>query len=310
MIYKPKKEGVITLEEIDLELIAKYIHWNFFFLAWKISGNYEGIENICSCASCEMNWLQKIGVEKREKAKEALQLLKDAQEMLREIAEKKSLKAKARFSLGKVKSENEGIRFFIDKKESFYIPMLRQQKEGVEYCLSLADFVSPEMDYAGTFVVTIEGADELRAQYDKEDDTYKSLLVQTLADRLAEATTEWMHEQIRKTYWGYAEDENLSIEEILKTQYQGIRPAIGYPSLPDQSIIFTIDKILNFKELGVFITENGAMHPTASTCGLIFSHPKSSYFMIGKIGEDQLEDYARRKNVSISEAKKWLSAYL
>jgi len=139
-----------------------------------------------------------------------------------------------------------------------------------------------------------------------ESDSYKVLLVQTLADRLAEATAEWLHEQIRKTYWGYAPDENLSINELFKCEYQGIRPAVGYPSLPDQSVIFLLDKILNFSQIDIKITENGSMHPTASVCGLMFAHPKASYFMIEKIGEDQLADYARRRGFSTEEMKKWL----
>jgi 5-methyltetrahydrofolate--homocysteine methyltransferase len=312
MIYQPKQEGIVTLQDIDLHTISKYIHWNFFFLAWKVTGIYDGIESLCTCPSCEVAWLQKISIDKRDKAKEALRLLRDAQQLLAQIVTDKTLTAKVTFCITKAKSENEGVIFFTENKpEGIYIPMLRQQQEkDSEFCLSLADFVSPVSDYAGIFAVSVSGADELKKKFDAEDDTYNSLLVQTLADRLAEATTEWMHEQIRKNYWGYAPDENLSIADMLKTQYQGIRPAVGYPSLPDQSIIFTLNEILHFDKIGISITENGAMYPTASTCGLIFAHPKSNYFMVGRIGEDQLADYANRKGTSTEEVKKWLSAYM
>lgn len=128
-----------------------------------------------------------------------------------------------------------------------------------------------------------------------EQDPYKHLLVQTLSDRLAEAATEKMHEYVRKEAWGYAKDEILSMPDLLVEKYQGIRPAVGYPSLPDQSINFLLDELLDMKQIGITLTENGAMYPHASVCGLMFAHPAAEYFSVGKIGEDQLEDYARRR---------------
>ena len=143
-----------------------------------------------------------------------------------------------------------------------------------------------------------------------EKDPYKHLLVQTLSDRLAEAATEKMHEYVRKEAWGYAKDENLSIPDLLVEKYQGIRPAVGYPSLPDQSVNFILDEILDMKQIGIHLTENGAMYPHASVCGLMFAHPAAEYFSVGKIGEDQLEDYARRRGKSTEEMRKFLAANL
>lgn len=306
---EPKQKGIIILRNISLREISAYINWTYFFSAWKITGNYAGIEEICSCLSCETAFLQK--AENREKAAEALQLFKDARELFSEIIENNTLSANATFCIIKAKSENEGIVFYPnDDLNGIYIPMLRQQQANQSaYHLSLADFISPTNDYAGIFAVSIVGADELKNKYESADDTYKSLLVQTVADRLAEAAAEWLHKQIRTTYWSYVPDENLSTKELFKSRYQGIRPAVGYPSLPDQSVIFTLNKILDFSAIGISITENGAMYPTSSICGLLLAHPQSAYFVIGKIGEDQLKDYANRKGVSVEEVKRWLSNF-
>ena len=142
------------------------------------------------------------------------------------------------------------------------------------------------------------------------EDDYKRMLVQTLSDRLAEATAEKLHEDVRKKLWGYATDENLSIKDLHNEKYQGIRPAVGYPSLPDQSVNFLLDELLDMKQIGISLTENGMMKPHASVCGLMFAHPASRYFSIGKIGEDQLADYAARRGMSIEETKKFLAANL
>jgi 5-methyltetrahydrofolate--homocysteine methyltransferase len=311
MIYKPKHKGIKILQDIDLKEVSDYINWTYFFLAWRISGKYEDIEKVCLCASCEAAFLQKIEPEDKEKAKEALSLFRDAQLLLADIVKNKLFSINAVFSIEKAKSENEGIVFYTDNGKEVYIPMLRQQQEKTSgYFLSLADFVSPVEDYVGVFAVSVHGSDKLKEKFNSEDDTYHALLVQTIADRLAEAATEWLHLEIRKKYWGYAPDESLTVKELFKSKYQGIRPAVGYPSLPDQSVIFSLNEILNLSQIGIKITENGAMHPTASTCGLMISQPKAVYFMVGKIGDDQLKDYARRKNISVEDARKWLSVYL
>jgi len=143
-----------------------------------------------------------------------------------------------------------------------------------------------------------------------EKDPYKHIIVQALSDRLAEAATEKMHEYVRKEVWGYAKDENLSMKDLMVEKYQGIRPAVGYPSLPDQSVNFLLDEVLDMKQIGIKLTENGAMYPHASVCGLMFSHPASQYFAVGKIGEDQLADYAQRRGKTVEEMKKFLAANL
>ena len=176
--------------------------------------------------------------------------------------------------------------------------------------LCLSDFIRPlssgVADTIGLFASSVSAESE---NYYK-DDPYKHLLVQTLTDRLAEAATEKMHEHVRKAVWGYAPNESLSIPDLLAEKYQGIRPAVGYPSLPDQSVNFILDELLDMKQIGITLTENGAMYPHASVCGLMFSHPRSHYFAVGKIGEDQLEDYARRSGKPIDEMRKFLAANL
>lgn len=191
-------------------------------------------------------------------------------------------------------------------------PLLRQQtkkREGGPF-LCLSDFVRPLSsgiaDTVGAFAATIDA--DMEGLYEK--DPYKHLLVQTLSDRLAEAATEKMHEYVRKEAWGYAPEENLSIPDLLIEKYQGIRPAVGYPSLPDQSVNFLLDELLGMEQIGITLTENGAMHPHASVCGLMFAHPASEYFSVGKIGTDQLQDYARRRGKSIEEMRKFLAANL
>ena len=192
-------------------------------------------------------------------------------------------------------------------------PLLRQQaaklkKDDPFLCLS--DFVRPLSsgitDKIGAFATTVDA--EMEQLYAEDD--YKRMLVQTLSDRLAEATAEKLHEDVRKKLWGYAPDENLSVKDLHNEKYQGIRPAVGYPSLPDQSINFLLDELLDMKQIGISLTENGMMKPHASVCGLMFAHPASRYFSIGKIGEDQLADYAARRGMSIEETKKFLAANL
>ena len=143
-----------------------------------------------------------------------------------------------------------------------------------------------------------------------ENDHYKHLMVQTVSDRLAEAATEKMHEYVRKQAWGYAKDEDLSIKDLIIENFQGIRPAVGYPSLPDQSVNFILDELLDMKQIGITLTENGAMKPHATVCGLMFGHPAAKYFSIGKIGEDQLANYAQRRGKPVDEMRKFLSANL
>lgn len=313
MSYRPSKPntfGLIQLTDIDLREIVPFIDWGFFFMAWRLSGKYEGIETACDCVSCRVGWLQQFPLEDRPKAEEALKLFKDAQEMLRQMLDEKIVSINSSFGIFNGYAKDDDV-FIQDDDQTIVIPMLRQQHPATDgFCYSLSDFVAPENDYVGAFATTIQGVEAFAGTFDQDDDVYRSILAKTLSDRLAEAAAEWLHYKVRREYWGYAPDENLSIKEMLKTQYCGIRPAVGYPSLPDQSIIFALDPLLKFSEIGIKLTENGAMFPNASVCGLYFAHPKSKYFMIGKIDENQFADYARRSGKSPDILRKWLAANL
>jgi len=311
MTYIPQKPatlGIIQLTDIDLREIVPFIDWTFFFLAWRISGRYDGIETVDDCQSCKMSWLQQFPEADRPKAEEALRLYKDAQGMLRRFKNENILKVNASVGLFKAFAREDDICIHY-KDTIIVVPTFRQQHPSTDgFCYSLADFLASENDYVGTFATTIQGVEEFASTFEKEDNMYDSILVKTLSDRLAEATAEWLHAEVRKKYWGYAVGENLTVKEMLKTQYKGIRPAVGYPSLPDQSIIFTLEPLIKFNEIGIKLTENGAMFPNASVCGLYFAHPQSKYFMIGKIDENQLNDYARRRNMKPVEISKWLAS--
>lgn len=304
----PRQSGVQVIPSIPVEEIIPYIHWNFFFLAWKLNGRYSEIASIHGCDACRASWLANFPEGEREKAAEAMQLYKDAVKMLNYFVEIRADFIKAVYGFFPAYSEGDDL---VIGGERF--PTLRQQavREDEVY-KSLADYIMPRSlnrpDYAGAFVVTGgAGAEYLRRKYEKEGDTYNAMLLQTLTDRLAEAATEYLHEKVRKEFWGYAPDESLPIPELFKVKYRGIRPAIGYPSLPEQLQMFTVDKLLNVSQIGVTLTENGAMSPSATVGGLFFAHPESQYFMIGSIGEDQLNDYARRRNKKPEELKKWLN---
>jgi cobalamin-dependent methionine synthase I len=185
------------------------------------------------------------------------------------------------------------------------IPLLRQQEEGSQF-LCLSDFVSPVADKIGLFATSVDAA----MVSDFDNDPYQKMMAQLLADRLAEAAAERMHEEVRKHYWGYAKDEQLSIEQMQQEQFQGIRPAVGYPSSPDASLNFVLDELLDFQQIGISLTESGAMRPHASVSGLMLSSPESHYFSVGRIGEDQLADYARRRQMPIDKMRKFLTANL
>ncbi|MFV0472264.1 MAG: vitamin B12 dependent-methionine synthase activation domain-containing protein [Paludibacteraceae bacterium] len=305
---EPNIKGYTQLINIDLKEIVQFIDWRFFFHAWRLTGKYDDIATVCDCVSCQTGWLQKFDTKNRPKAEEAIKLYKDAQEMLRDILGADSLKINAAIYLGCAYSSDDNIIFDTNGKEVI-VPTLRQQHPSTDgCCYALSDFLAEREDYAGAFATTVLGTESLAEKFEKEDDVYLSILIKTLSDRLAEASAEWLHQKVRTEYWGYATDKNLSVDDMLKTRYQGIRPAVGYPSLPDQSIIFELDKLLMFEKIGITLTENGAMFPNASVCGLYFAHPKSKYFMIGKIDENQLNDYARRRDKTPEEMKKWLAA--
>lgn len=304
----PNQLGVHELPVVPVEELIPYIHWTFFFSAWKLTGRYAEIAQIHGCDSCRAMWLAGFPEKERAKAAEAMQLYKDATRLLARLVAEKMACCKAIYGFFPAHSEGDTIHI-----GDYLLPTLRQQVKRPETVYkSLADFVMPaeehRTDYLGAFVVTAGiGLEQWMEQYQAEGDTYNAMLLQTLSDRLAEALAEYLHERVRKECWGYAPQEQLSVADLYKVKYQGIRPAIGYPSLPDQRLNETLDKLLDMQRIGVRLTENGAMYPTATVSGLYFAHPAAHYFMIGTIDEEQLRDYAARRGLTEEEARKLLS---
>ena len=255
----------------DISEVAPYIDWSYLLHAWGLTGKEHTDENIIA----------------------------DAKSILHDIGNK--YRTHAIFALCEAKGADDNI-----VAEGATIPCLRQQHSiAGKPNLCLSDFVSPYGDNIGLFVTTIDN--NFGVEY--KNDPYMYLLTQTLADRLAEATASLMHMQVRTRgeLWGYAQNENLSIAELLQEKNQGIRPAVGYPSLPDQSVIFRIDSVLNMSDIGITLTPNGAMTPHASVCGMMIAHPQAYYFGVGKITEEQLSDYAQRRGTTAAELRKFLS---
>ncbi len=269
--------------------VSPYINWIYFFHAWGFQPRFAAIANIHGCDSCRALWLTTFPEEERSKASDQLD---------------ETISIRCIFRLCRANADGDNLLI-----EGRTFPLLRQQApqpDGSPF-LCLSDFVRPlssgTPDIVGLFASTI--SEEAEETY--KSDPYKHLLVQTLNDRLAEAATEKMHEYVRKEAWGYAPDESLSIPDLLVEKYQGIRPAVGYPSLPDQSVNFLLDELLDMGQTGITLTENGAMHPHSSVCGMMLAHPASRYFAVGKIGADQLEDYARRRGMPIENMRKFLA---
>ena len=295
----------ITVKEYDIHELAEYINWISFFHAWGFQPKYSSIADIHGCDGCRAMWLVSFKEDERPKASEAMQLHKEAQRMLNDLDGR--FKVYAMYRLMDANSDGDNL---IMEGKTF--PLLRQQsrvKDSDPY-LCLSDFVRPAAsgvtDTVGCFATTIDP--EMEKEFESDD--YKLMLCKTLAERLAEAAAEKIHETIRKSVWGYAPDENLSIKELLDEKYCGIRPAVGYPSLPDISVNFLLDELLDMKRIGITLTENGMMHPHASVSGLMFAHPQSRYFSVGKIDEAQLADYAGRRGKTADEMRKYLRANL
>ncbi|MFH1159705.1 MAG: methionine synthase [bacterium] len=302
-IPKPQKTGNMVFYDIPLPEVQDYIDWTFFFHAWKLNGKYPGILN------------------DPVKGEEARKLFDEATALLRDIIQKKMLLAKAIIGIYPCNSVGDDVEVYSDERRSEIVTTLhflrnQQVKEEGVPNLCLADFVAPResgtVDYIGAFVVTAGlGVKEWVEQYEQELDDYHAIQIKILADRLAEALAERMHHLVRKESWGYAKDENLDIQEMIREQYQGIRPAPGYPACPDHSekqILFDLLQV--DKNIDVRLTENFAMYPAASVCGYYFAHPESRYFNLGKISKDQVSDYTRRKNGSFETIEKLLNPVL
>jgi len=284
--------------------VAEYINWIYFFHAWEFPPRFATISKVHGCDVCKASWLNTFSQDEVSKAAEAMQLFKEAGRMLDLLDRDYKVYAVVRLC----EANSDGDDLLLD---DVLLPLLRQQTAHTADApfLCLSDFVKPSAlgpDTVGVFGATVDA--EMEQLF--ENDAYKRMLVQTLCDRLAEAATEKMHEEVRKKIWGYVPDEHLTIEELLVNKFQGIRPAVGYPSLPDLSVNFIIDELIDFSSIGIHLTENGMMVPHASVSGLIFAHPQSRYFAVGKIGDDQLSDYAQRRGMSTSDMRKFLAANL
>jgi 5-methyltetrahydrofolate--homocysteine methyltransferase len=297
----PSFSGTKLFEDFSLNELRKYIDWKPFFIAWEMHGNFPEI------------------LSDKVVGKEATKLYNDANALLDKIIDEKWLTANGVIGFWKAaRTGSDTISIYNDTgKELKKLEFLRQQikKAANQPNLSLADFIKPiehisstaGEDRAGAFAVTIKGIEVHIKKFEQQHDDYNKIILQALADRLVEAFAEYLHEKVRKEYWGYAKDERLTTEELIKEKYAGIRPAPGYPACPDHTEKYKLFDLLNATEnTGIQLTESLAMYPAASVCGWYFSHPQSQYFGVGKIGRDQLKNYAQRKGWSIEKAEKWL----
>jgi len=291
--FTPNKLGITVLNDLPLEEISEYLDWSPFFITWELHGKYPTI------------------FEDKLIGTEAKKLHQDALALLKKIIVEKWLKSEAVLGLWKATQLRED-EILIDGKTKLFFLRQQIQKAPGQANYSLADFISPNgNDYMGAFAVTISGIEPHLERFASEHDDYNKIMLQSLSDRLAEATAEWLHAKVRKNYWGYDQNESLSNEEIIQEKYQGIRPAPGYPACPDHTEKIKLFELLDAeKNIGIHLSEALAMYPASSVCGWYFSHPQSKYFGIGKIKEDQLQDYALRKDMPLEDAKRWLGSVL
>jgi 5-methyltetrahydrofolate--homocysteine methyltransferase len=295
-IVKPNRPGIQVLEDFDLALLTEYIDWTPFFRSWELHGRYPDI------------------LTDKVVGEQASELFADAQKMLGRIISEKLLQARAVFGLFEANTIHDDDIVVGNSSEEIIFRTLRQQSKKAEGRpnIALSDFIAPKesekQDYMGCFCVSTGfGTQELASKFELELDDYNSIMVKALADRLAEAFAEYLHKEVRIKHWGYATGESLSNDELIKESYMGIRPAPGYPACPDHLEKRTIWKLLGVKEkIGVELTESLAMWPAASVSGYYFGNKEARYFGLGKIKEDQIKDYAKRKNMDYETAAKWL----
>ncbi len=312
MPARPSIDGVKVFNDFDLGTIAKYIDWGPFFIGWEMPGRFPDV------------------LEDKIFGAEATRLYNDAQALVERIVQEKWFSAHGVIGFWPANSNNRDTIILQTDSGELKLEMLRQQmKKAVgQPSYSLADFIMPKSDsievpsveathphlirdYMGAFAVTIHGADQWIKKFVDDHDEYNKILVQILADRFVEAFAECLHQEVRKNYWGYEKTETLTNEQLIREEYKGIRPAPGYPACPDHTEKIKLFKLLNAAEnVGIELTESLAMNPPASVCGWYIAHPQSHYFGLGKIGRDQLEDYASRKGMTIEEAERWLRPVL
>ncbi|MEZ5588017.1 MAG: methionine synthase [Sedimenticolaceae bacterium] len=302
-IVAPVHPGITVLDDIDLAQIVPYIDWTFFFHAWQLKGRFPKI------------------LDDADKGVEARKLYADATAMLTQIIEHKWLRAAAVVGLFPANAVGDDIEVYTDDaREQVRTTLHNLRKQGKQpsghYNESLADFIAPKdsgiADWIGGFAATAGiGIDDRLAEFEADHDDYHAIMLKALADRLAEALTEWLHEKVRRELWGYAPDEALDNAALIEEKYQGIRPAMGYPASPDHTEKDLLWDLLDAeKNTGIWLTESKAMVPTAAVSGLYFAHPQARYFAVGKLNRDQVEDYARRKNAAVGEMERWLGPNL
>ena len=305
-IPTPAFLGRRVLDDIDIEQVRPFIDWTFFFSAWELKGRFPEV------------------LDHPAYGEQARHLYADGTTLLRRIWEERLLTLRAVFGFWPAASEDDDIVVFepgttntgADAAELLRFNMLRQQdvQPDERPNRSLADFIAPRdsgrLDHIGAFAVTAGiGVDVLAAEYERDHDDYQAIMVKALADRLAEATAEYLHAEVRRQ-WGYGRDEQLSSEELRRERYRGIRPAFGYPACPDHSEKFKLFDLLEARSIGIDLTESAAMTPAASVSGLYFAHPQARYFTVGRVGADQVERYARCAGRQVSEVERWLGPSL
>ncbi len=299
----PAEPGVQVFRDIPIRDLAPYIDWTFFFHAWQLKGRHPKI------------------LDDPEKGEEARKLYADAQAMLEHIIAEQRLRAAAVIGLFPANAVGDDVLVFSDEERvdpAAVFRFLRKQGRQPEgrYNHCLADYIAPPhtglADYIGAFACTAGlGIDELIAAYEADHDDYSALMLKALADRLAEALAKMLHERVRQRAWGYAQDEDLDNQDLIAERYQGIRPALGYPACPDHTEKDTLWRLLQVEpRTGIWLTESKAMVPTAAVSGLYFSHPDARYLTVGKLGKDQIADYAQRKGLSLDEIERWLEPNL
>jgi 5-methyltetrahydrofolate--homocysteine methyltransferase len=300
-IAAPAFHGVRRVSDVGVAELLPYIDWTFFFAAWELKGKYPQI------------------LDHPERGAAARELFEHGQQMLRHIIDERWLTPVGVYGFWPAASEGDDIILFAEpeaRREIARFPMLRQQtpQPDGKPQLSLADFIAPRgssrIDSLGAFAVTSgPETDAIAARFEKELDDYNAILVKALADRLAEAFAELLHQRARRD-WGYGAAESLSNDDLIEERYRGIRPAYGYPACPDHSEKRRLFELLRAPEVGIRLTESCAMQPGASVSGLYFAHPQARYFTLGRIDRDQVADYGARKQMAIAEVERWLAPNL
>lgn len=301
-LARPDFIGRRVIEDVPIAQIEPFIDWTFFFLAWEMKASFPGILN------------------STRYGKAARELLDHGKEMLRQMHEQRSVRCRAVYGFWPAHADGDDIVVYTDetrREEKLRFLMLRQQREksrAEEPYLCLSDFLtkvgSEQPDYVGAFAVTAGiGAEELVQRYEREHDDYRAIMTKALTDRLAEALAEKLHAQARRD-WGYGVGENFTNEDLIAERYRGIRPAFGYPACPDHTEKEKLFSLLEASEIGVSLTDSFMMSPGASVSGIYLAHPAATYFSVGRIGKDQVQDYAKRKSTSVTEVEKWLGSRL